>query len=243
MLDVLVVDDDPMVASIHSGFVQAVPGCRVVGTARTGARALEMLGSLRPDVVLLDLYLPDLPGLEVLRRLRAHGADVDVIVISAAREAATVREAVHGGVAGYLIKPFEAPQLAERLLQVQTSRTALSPPVLSQSDVDRVLGVPAHAAGSAAPAGGTGALPKGLSPQTAELVAGSLDLASTALSASEVAEQLGLSRVAVRRYLEHFVHTGRARVQLRYGAGRPERLYRWHTEPPREPGATPSASP
>ena len=227
MLEVLVVDDDPMVASIHTGFVEGVGGCAVVGTARTGAEALAMLARLRPHLVLLDLYLPDVSGLEVLRRLRALGSDTDVIVISAAREAGTVREAVHGGVAGYLIKPFEARQLAERLRQVQAARAALAPEVLEQADVDRVLGVPAERAGGPPPAGREGALPKGLSPETARLVGEALGGAAGALSASEAAEQLGLSRVAVRRYLEHFVRTGRARVTLRYGGGRPERLYQW----------------
>ncbi|WP_432522970.1 response regulator [Kineococcus sp. SYSU DK006] len=226
MLEVLVVDDDPMVASVHSGFVEAVGGCTVVGTARTGTEALEMVQRLRPDVVLLDLYLPDVSGLEVLSRLRSAGADVEVVVISAAREAATVREALHGGVAGYLIKPFEARQLAERLQRVQAARRALAPEVLDQADVDRALGIPAAPAGPSPRA--AAALPKGLSPETADLVAGALDGASAAVSASEVAEGLGLSRVAVRRYLEHFVAERRARVRLRYGGGRPERLYEWN---------------
>ncbi|NAZ85370.1 response regulator [Kineococcus indalonis] len=222
-LHVLVVDDDPMVASVHSGFVQAVPGCRVVGIARTGGEALELVQRLRPDVVLLDLYLPDLPGLEVLARLRGTGADVDVVVISAAREASTVREALRGGVAGYLIKPFGADQLGERLEHVRAARRALAPGVLRQADVDRALGVRAGA-GAARP-GASARLPKGLSAETAELVSGALDAATIAVSASEVAEQLGLSRVAVRRYLEHFVDERSARVRLRYGTGRPERLY------------------
>ncbi len=218
----LVVDDDPMVASVHGGFVAAVPGCRVVGTAGTGAQALELVARLRPDVVLLDLYLPDVPGLEVLARLRGGGADVDVVVISAAREAATVRQALRGGVAGYLIKPFGAAQLRERLEHVRAARGALAPGVLEQADVDRALGV---RAGAPRPGPAGGRLPKGLSAETAALVAGALAEADDPSSASEFAERLGLSRVAVRRYLEHFVEEGAARVRLRYGTGRPERLY------------------
>nr|WP_281373384.1 response regulator [Kineococcus aurantiacus] len=218
---VLVVDDDPMVASVHGGFVRAVPGCLLVGTAGSGAQALELVQQVRPDVVLLDLYLPDVPGLQVLARLREAGADVDVVVISAAREAETVREALRGGVAGYLIKPFGAEQLAERLQHVRGARRTLTTGVLQQADVDRALGVPAPLAG-----GGPGSsLPKGLSVETAELVANVLARASAPVSASEVAAQLGLSRVAVRRYLEHFAGQRRAQVRLRYGAGRPERLY------------------
>ncbi|WP_432542081.1 response regulator [Kineococcus sp. SYSU DK002] len=220
-LRVLVVDDDPMVASVHAGFVHAAPGCRLVGTAATGTQALDLVQQVHPDVVLLDLYLPDLSGLEVLRRLRASGADVDVVVISAAREADTVRAALRGGVAGYLIKPFGAEQLTERLHHVRGARRTLTTGVLRQADVDRALGVQAPAAAGARP----GPLPKGLSVETAALVAEALRTADAAVSASEVAARLGLSRVAVRRYLEHFADQGGARVRLRYGAGRPERLY------------------
>ncbi|WP_432510941.1 response regulator [Kineococcus sp. SYSU DK001] len=218
-LRVLVVDDDPMVASVHGGFVDAAPGCRLVGTAGTGTRALDLVRRLHPDVVLLDLYLPDVPGLEVLRRLREDGPDVDVVVITAAREADTVRTALRSGVAGYLIKPFGAQQLTERLQHVRAARRTLTTGVLRQADVDRALGVPTPAEPAGRP------LPKGLSVETATLVTRALADAGTALSASEVAARLGLSRVAVRRYLEHFVDQGGARVRLRYGAGRPERLY------------------
>lgn len=223
-LQVLVVDDDPVVASIHAGFVQAVPGCRVVGVAGTAAEALAAVARLAPDVLLLDLYLPDASGLDVLRRVRADGADVDVVVITAAREAATVREAAHGGVSGYLIKPFEARQLAEQLEHVRRTRD-LTPPVLQQADVDRVLRTDQRTRGPA-PDSAADPLPKGLSRETLQLVEGALLGATDPLSATEVATGLGLSRVAVRRYLEHFVRLGVAEVSLRYGAGRPERLYR-----------------
>ncbi len=103
MIRVLIVDDDFMVAKVHAGFIAALDGFEVVGTASTGGQAIEEVARLRPDLVLLDVYLPDMTGLEVLRRLRAAGAPVDVVVISAARDVESIRSALHGGVLHYLV--------------------------------------------------------------------------------------------------------------------------------------------
>ncbi len=112
---VLIVDDDFMVARVHAGFVAALDGFEVVGTASTGAAALEAVQRLRPDLLLLDVYLPDMTGLEVLRRLRADASPVDVMVISAARDVDSIRSAFHGGVLHYLVKPFDRRTFEDRL--------------------------------------------------------------------------------------------------------------------------------
>ncbi|MFE0891708.1 response regulator [Streptomyces rochei] len=220
-IGVLVVDDDFMVARVHRAFVERVEPFRVVGVAGTGEEALTAVAELRPDLVLLDLYLPDLFGLDVIPRLRAAGHDCDVMVISAAREADAVRGAVRHGVVDYLLKPFEFEDLRVRLERYAVQRGRLLGTVVrSQADVDRVL------AGAAAPV--APALPKGMSAETAELVERTLRAAEGTLSASECAALTGVSRVSARRYLEYFHTVGRADVSLRYGvAGRPERRYRF----------------
>ena len=91
MRDVLIVDDDFMVAEIHRRFVEQVDGFQPVAVARTGAEALTAVQNLEPDLVLLDVYLPDMTGLEVLQRLRSGGNLVGVIMITAARELDTVK--------------------------------------------------------------------------------------------------------------------------------------------------------
>ncbi|GAA3108756.1 MULTISPECIES: response regulator [Nonomuraea] len=215
-LRVLVVDDDFMVARIHSGYVRRVPGFDVVSVAHSGADALAAAKELRPDLVLLDIYLPDMSGLEVLKALH----DVDVLMISAARDVPTVREAMRGGAVNYLIKPFTAAALTERLRQYAATRERLTAigPEARQDDVDRLFGV----LPSAAP------MPKGLSPATCALVADTLREAGGDLSAAEAAELTGLSRVSARRYLEHLCGVGQAELRPRYGtAGRPEHRYRW----------------
>lgn len=218
VLEVLVVDDDFMVASIHTRFVDRTPGFRVVGNAATGQAALAEVARLRPDLVLLDVHLPDLSGIEVLRSLRAGGDDVGVIMVTAAREADTVRAAAANGAAHYLVKPFEYDDLRARLEAFRVAHLALGESgVAAQSDIDALF-VPTVSSSRHA------ALPKGLSEPTAAAVLAALSAAGE-ISAAACADELGLSRVTARRYLEHFVATGRAGVRLRYGSGRPERIY------------------
>lgn len=223
MIRVLVVDDDFMVARIHRGFVERVEGFEVVGVASTGAEALASVASLKPDLVLMDLYLPDLFGLDVVAQLRAAGETCDVLVITAAKEAESVRAAVRQGVWGYLLKPFAFPVLKERLEAYAAERArVVEAGELTQADIDAAFG---GAGGGSRGAGA--ALPKGLSAETASAVEAALRGAGDSMSASECAEAVGISRVSARRYLEHFVAAGRAEVSLRYGStGRPERRYR-----------------
>src|SRR5205085_11947581 len=93
----LVVDDDFMAASVHRSFTERVPGFTVVGEALTGSDAVALARKLRPDLVLLDIYLPDIDGLEVMRRLRTDALQVDVIAITSAKDVQTLRGAMQGG--------------------------------------------------------------------------------------------------------------------------------------------------
>ncbi len=224
MIGVLVVDDDFMVARIHARFVEQIDGFEVVGTAHTGADALRLVEEVRPDLLLLDVHLPDLSGLEVLSRLRAAGRHTAVVMVTAERGADAVRTALHGGAMQYLVKPFEHADLADRLRGVAAALGLLADGGTDQTPIDQASIDQAFGAGpSRAP---TSRLPKGLSPETSDLVLAAMR-ERVEISASEAGELVGLSRVTARRYLEHFVETGAAEVRLRYGsAGRPERRYR-----------------
>jgi len=219
MRDVLVVDDDFMVAEIHRRFVEQVDGFRAVGVARTGTEALSAARELRPQLILLDVYLPDMTGLEVLQRLRSEGDRVGVIMITAARELDTVAGALDGGAADYLIKPFEFPQLKAKLEAFAARADALeSTGGVDQSLIDSLFG--GHGTTSAQEV-----LPKGLGAETGRMV---LDAVRDAgeVSAAECADLVGISRVSARRYLEHYLSTGALELRLQYGVGRPERRYR-----------------
>ena len=222
----LVVDDDYRVADLHCAYVERVAGFQLAGRAHTGEGTLGSVDQLRPDLVLLDLYLPDVGGLEVLRRLREEDhPPVDVITITAARDVESLRSAMRGGVVHYLIKPFLFPAFEEKLLSYAAARERIARiGRADQSDVDRIF--------RALRSAGNEALPKGLSDTTLELIVQALGRMRSGLPAAAVAEAAGVSRVTARRYLDHLCQQGRAELTMRYGApGRPEHRYRLVTIP------------
>jgi response regulator of citrate/malate metabolism len=220
----LIVDDDFRVAAIHAAYVNKVDGFEVIAQAHTAAEAVDVVDRLRPDLMLLDLYLPDEHGLELVARLRDGGhPPVDVIVITAAKDADSVRGAMQGGALHYLLKPFSFPALRDKLLSYAQMRARLT--ALREADqrtVDRVFG--------ALRAPDQLAAVKGRSVHTLEAVEQLLSQTPADLSAAEVAEQTGMSRATAQRYLSHLHETGRVDIKLRYGTnGRPEHGYRWRT--------------
>ncbi|WP_400159419.1 response regulator [Arthrobacter sp. BPSS-3] len=153
----LIIDDDVAVAGIHHGFLLARGGFDVVGTAHSGRQGLDLAAELLPDLVLLDIHLPDMSGLEVLRQLRNRPHQpTDVLVITASRELETVRAAMAGGVLHYLVKPFTSQALNERLDEYVALRDELaagsSAGPLDQDRIDRLV-APARRATAAAGAG------------------------------------------------------------------------------------------
>lgn len=219
MISVVIVDDDFRVARIHSSFIQRIDGFEVVGVAHSGAEAVRVVDERAPDLILLDLYLPDVFGLDLLNQLRVKGRQCDVIVISAANESQTVQHALQLGVTNYLLKPFSFVALQERLADYREQRSARQPRRFGeQAEIDRLFG--------RAESPTWEQLPKGMSPETARLIMTALKQSATDVSALECAQTVGVSRVSARRYLEHFTAKGLIDVTLRYGtAGRPERRY------------------
>ncbi len=217
---VLVVEDDPVAADAHVMYVGRVPGFVAVGKAHTGAEARRILDRTAVDLLLLDLHLPDVHGLQLARSLRAAGYHADVIAVTSARDLAVVREGVSLGVVQYVLKPFTFATLRDRLVRYAEFHAAVGE-ASGQDEVDRAL------ATLRAPS--PAALPKGLSGPTLERVTAALrEAASQGLTAAGVAEAVGISRITARRYLEHLVDAGRAGRSPLYGqVGRPELVYRW----------------
>ena len=223
MIRVLVVDDDFMVAKVHAAFVARTPGFEVAGVAHTGADGPRSPSPrCSPTSCCSTSTCPTCPGIEVLRRLRERQPDVDVLVISAAKEAETVRTALRGGVVNYLLKPFDQDALRDRL-----QRYAADAPLARRrrpSPRPTSTGCSAPRRGARRRAAAEGAEPGVGRPRRGRAAHGADD----DLSASECADRTGLSRVSARRYLEYFVEVGRAEVRLQYGAaGRPQRRYAW----------------
>lgn len=229
---VLVVEDEPVAAAAHAAYVGRVDGFTLAGTAPDGQSALRMLTEFSAagspvELVLLDMNLPDLHGLDIARRMRSAGHFADIIAITAVRELAIVRNAVSIGVVQYLIKPFTYATFADKLESYRQFREQLAGPeagsakaAASQSDVDQAFA--SLRAPSELP------LPKGLAPSTLDAVRDFIKEHAGAVSATEVMTALGMSRVTARRYLEYLADAGTVSRTARYGApGRPENEYRW----------------
>ncbi|SNS22549.1 Response regulator of citrate/malate metabolism [Geodermatophilus saharensis] len=221
MIRVLVVEDEPVAAEAHRTYVDRTAGFGTVAVAGTGAAALDALARTPVDLVLLDLHLPDASGLELCRRIRGAGADVDVLAVTSARELATVRAAAVHGVVGYLLKPFTYPALRDRLVAYAEYRSGLTAggEAAGQAEIDRVLG--------AARPSRSAPLPKGMGRETLDAVVAAVRRAR-GVSAGETAEVIGASRITARRYLEYLAEAGLVERVPRYGGtGRPELEYRW----------------
>ena len=209
---VLVVDDDFHVADLHRRQVDEVPGFRALDPVGTLAAARSVLSSTVVDLVLVDVYLPDGSGLDLLRSV-----DTDAFVLSAASDSDTVRRAMRRGALAYLLKPFPATLLAERLRSYARFRNVLDErATLDQEAVERAFRI-LHSGDAA-----------GASPSRAATAALVLEQLSVDVerSAAEVAAGIGVSRATAQRYLAQLTADGTAAMQLRYGAaGRPEHRY------------------
>jgi two-component system CitB family response regulator len=211
-LRVLIVDDDFHVGRLHAGFVAAVPGFTAMTPVGTAEQALRVVHSDEPDLILLDVYLPDALGLELLRSV-----DVDVMMLTAAADAHSVRKAIRRGALGYLIKPFTADQLTRQLRSYARYRRLLADQQnLSQDAVDRALNA-LHGATAATPAKARSVT------ETAVLEALRPGMQQSAV---EVAQAVGISRATAQRYLSALADEGAVEIHLRYGStGRPEHRY------------------
>jgi response regulator of citrate/malate metabolism len=221
---VLVVEDEAIAAQAHAEYVRRVAGFEVAGVARSAVEAMRHLDrDPSVDLILLDMHLPDAHGLDLLRRIRFAGHMCDVMAVTSARDLDVVKSAVVQGVSQYLLKPFTFAGLRAKLEQYAAYRQQLtaSDEEVVQDEVDQLLGLLRTSPGSSP-------LPKGMSADTLRLVTAALRSANEGLSASEAAQRIGVSRVTVRRYLEHLADVGLVERQARYGgSGRPEVEYRW----------------
>jgi response regulator of citrate/malate metabolism len=224
VIKTLVVDDDYRVAKAHAASIDRVEGFTAVGQAHSCDEARSMVESLRPDLLLLDLYLPDGHGLDLIRSL----AELDItprpdfIVITAAQDIASVRQAMQLGAMYYLVKPFGFAQLREQLTAYRQLQAGLDQvAVASQQTVDALYGLMRGPADRLADRRGM--------PPTMARVLDTVRSAEHDISAADVADQLGVSRATAQRYLANMVRRGTVELVLNYGnTGRPEHLYRIH---------------
>lgn len=213
----LLVEDDPMVMEINRSMVHRIPGFRVVGSAYDGAKALSLIRKLQPDLLLLDIFMPEQDGLTTLKRIRQGPPSPDVILITAAEESRFIHEALQNGAFDYIIKPFTFERLKIALQKYKDYYNLRHHPTVSQEELDKLLFASAEKQEN---------LPKGLNSLTLYQVLTFLSQQKEALSAEEVAQAVGIARVTARRYLDYLVQRGDVQIDIQYGnVGRPIHRY------------------
>jgi two-component system CitB family response regulator/CitB family two-component system response regulator MalR len=222
---VLIVEDDPMVMRLNVDYLARLDGIELVGQCESVPAALEMLECEPVDLLLLDVYLRNRSGLEVLRHLRAQDRNTDAVLITAASEIETVRAAQRLGARDYLVKPFSFERFRDAIEACRRARESLSrlPDQLGQGDIDRLFSQPA-----AVEVRRPGDLPKGLTPASlAQVAQAILALEDESFTSETLLSATGMSRVSVRKYLKHLNDMQLLEESFHYGQiGRPSFRYR-----------------
>ncbi|WP_054635786.1 response regulator [Thalassobacillus sp. C254] len=225
--NVFIIEDDFRVANINKQFVEKISGFQVAGIANTGKETLEYLEetSVLPDIILLDVYIPDVVGLELMWKIRKQYAGIEIIMVTAAKEADTIKQTMLGGIFDYIIKPVDFNRLSQTFERyVEKQKLLDRKQEITQEELDAIRGIKASPEERE---GGDEKLPKGIDPLTLEKVVVVLEESrNNGCTAVQVGQHIGTSRSTARRYLEYLVVTNRAKTELIYGeVGRPERRY------------------
>lgn len=215
----IIVEDDPMVMQVNKQYIEEIGGFEIVGTAETGYEALSLIRELTPSLVILDIYLPDLDGIQTLKELRTSNLPSDVILVTAARDVDTIQNAFRYGAIDYIIKPFKFSRLKSALESYKLLHSKLHRKTsLDQDEIDDLTMNKTRLQET---------LPKGLNEVTLRQILLFLLKSNEPLSAEEVAEGIGLARVTARRYLDYLEKAGKLVLEAQYGSvGRPVNRYR-----------------
>jgi two-component system, CitB family, response regulator DctR len=220
-LKVLLIEDDPMVQEINKAFIEKVKGFKVISCASNGTEGMEQIRKLKPDLVVLDIYMPRQDGVKTLQRIRTEEIQVDVIVITAANDLDTIRSMLQNGAFDYIIKPFNFERIKKALDKYKDFHATISPSgSVTQKDLDNLFYSEKREVIN------TPELPKGLNELTLKQIEAFLKIQTKAKSAEEVAEGVGIARVTARRYLDYLVKNGSIQMDIQYGTiGRPVNRY------------------
>ncbi|MGG7620334.1 response regulator [Bacillus coreaensis] len=226
-IEVLIVEDDLRIAEIQQRYIEQIQGFQVVGIAASYLEARTLIDILKPDLLLLDVYFPDMNGLDLLKETKQLEKHTNVIMITATKELDKVQEAISIGVFDYMIKPVVFDRFKQALQRYQDFHKKLQllgkeNTLITQQEVDSLLRKEVEVTSN----NDRSYLPKGIDPLTLEKVLEVLGKVGVGLTAESVAKEIGVSRTTARRYLEHLVSVEKIEADLAYGTvGRPERVY------------------
>lgn len=224
MYKVYIIEDDPMVSSINERFINKLDNFKVIGKSLTGIDVLTKITSLNPDLILLDVFMPGLNGIELLEEIRRASIKVEIIMITAAQDVATITDALQLGVIDYLIKPYDFTRLKKALDSFATKVELIKDSkTLTQQDLDKIKNMN-HSENNNITQSID--LPKGLDEITLSKILNIIITSEYPLSSSEVGDKLSVSRITARKYLEYLADKNSIQIHLKYGnTGRPTRLY------------------
>lgn len=219
VIRVLLIEDDPMVQQVNRMFIEKVEGFVVEDVASNGEEGKRKIEQLQPDLVLLDIYMPEKDGLQLINELRQEQYDVDIIAVTAAKDTDSVKKMLRSGVVDYIVKPFTFERLEKALNKYKTVYRQLNQiEEVSQDKLDELM-VKKVKENSAE-------LPKGLQEKTLNQIYEYVKNMDGAKSAEEIGAAIGLARVTVRRYLNYLESIGKVKMVLNYGTiGRPIQSY------------------
>ena len=225
MYKVLIVEDDPMVAMINEQYIKRNKNFQLVGKCKDGAAALEFLEQNSVDLIVLDVYMPHMDGLETLRTIRNRQIPVDAIMVTAANDRSSVEEALHLGIVDYLVKPFTFDRFQMALEKYISQTNAFKDfDTLNQKNIDHIIDNSRKKSEDT--------FPKGIQEKTLLLIMEYLrGNAGTSFTGDEIAERVGLTGVTVRRYMNFLAESGRVTAEMNYETGgRPCMRYCFETK-------------
>ncbi len=222
MYNVLIVEDDPMVAMINEQYVCKNTNFTVVKSCRNGQEALDYLNNTPVDLIIMDVFMPYMDGIETLKKIREKKIDSEVIMVTAANDPVTLEETMHLGVIDFLIKPFayERFQVALEKFAAKTEALRGANGTIDQQYVDSLI--------SSAGSGFTGEkeLPKGIQQKTLKLLKDYMSKTDGWITGDKIAEDVGLSGVTIRHYMTYMMENKEIRGTINYSTGgRPSMLY------------------
>ena len=224
---VLIVEDDPMVAMINEQYVCKNPQFVVAESCRNGQEALEFLTTNNVDLIVLDVFMPYMDGIETLKKIREKKIAAEVIMVTAANDAATIEETMHLGVIDYLIKPFAFERFQVALEKFVAHRTILKQnSILDQSCIDNMISNATETALTKSSDVDQQELPKGIQKKTLILIEEYLEQNTGWHTVGMIAEKLGVSIVTARHYMNYLEEQGLIVADINYSTGgRPSVLY------------------
>ncbi|MBU5266840.1 response regulator [Virgibacillus proomii] len=223
MIKIVIAEDDFRVASIHEQFLSQIDDVKVVGKALNGEETMKVIQDREVHLLLLDIYMPDILGIDLLPKIRNLSSSIDIIMITAATDIDMVKNSLNYGVFDYIIKPLKMERFLETIEKYKQKRKLIQSHVcVGQKEVDQLFMAKASQTEKAV----RNNLPKGIDPLTLEKVKAIIKQGRKGITAEEMSEKMGASRTTARRYLEYLTSMKEVKAELQYGiVGRPERIY------------------